>query len=877
MLDKKYIAQEKEQKWLEYWNQNQIYKFVPDEREVYSVDTPPPTVSGKIHIGHIFSYSQTEMIARYKRLRGYNIFYPFGFDDNGLPSERLVEKEQGKKAHEIGRESFSKLCYETTDKYENDFKDLFSKMGVSTDWNIAYKTVSPSTIKISQSSFLDLASKNHCYHKESPALWCNECLTSIAQAELETKKVKTTFNYLVFKTTDGEEFTIATTRPELLPAIVCVFVNPNDESKNHLIGKTAKIPVVGVEVPIMADEKVAIDKGTGIVMCCTFGDQTDIEWWKKYDLPLKHIFTEDGRIKEEVPNYGGLKIKEVRKLILEDLQKGGFVVKIDELEHEVQTHERCSSEVEYSVMKQWFIDTTSHKEDFLRIGNEIKWYPTHMQNRYNEWVENIMWDWCISRQRYFGVPFPLWYCKSCEKPVFAKIEDLPVNPLVDKPKEKCTCGCNEFVPETDVMDTWATSSVTPLINMKYGEKENYEKFLKPMSLRTNASEIIRTWDFYTIVKSFYHFGVKPWDSVMISGFVMADKGEKISKSKGNSKADPITLIKEYSADVIRYWAGSGRLGTDITFSEETLLRGRKLINKLWNVSKFIEMHLNDYEDKEINNYEYMDKWILGKYQEMEKGFLKYLDEYEVGLALNHLEKFFWNFCDNYIEIVKHRLYRVEEFGEEARYSGQKTVHMILRKLLQNFSIYFPFITEEIYQGLYGNKNSVHLTEIIPLDFKFSNEVKYGNYIMEIISNARGEKTNNNVSLKTPIKNLELNLSKDIKEAILSSEKDFKATLFVENLVINDSNNSYEIKNLELELGQETEEMLSKTASNNKDELKQLEETKAKLENSILKRENLLSNENYTARAPKEVVDKDRELLIQEKSELENIIEKIDKM
>ena len=802
MLEKKYNALDKESKWLNYRNDNRIYKFVPDGRKVFSIDTPPPTVNGKIHIGHVFSYSQTEMIARYKRLRGYNVFYPFGFDDNGLPSERLVEKEQGKKAHEIGREEFSKLCYQTTDKYEAEFQELFSKMGVSTDWDIHYKTVSPSTIKISQTSFLDLIDKGHCYHKESPALWCNECLTSIAQAELETKTIKTTFNYINFKTVeDGEEFTIATTRPELLPAIVCVFVNPNDEKHQSLIGKTAHIPVIDVEVPIMADEKVAIDKGTGVVMCCTFGDQTDIEWWKKYNLSLKYIFTNDGRIVDSVPNYGGLKIKEARKQIIEDLQAGGFVVKIEELEHEVQTHERCGKEVEYSVMKQWFIDTMNHKEDFLKIGNEIKWHPAHMQNRYNEWVENIMWDWCISRQRYFGVPFPVWYCKECGEPIFARKEDLPVNPLVDSPKiDKCPkCGCTEFVPETDVMDTWATSSITPLINMHYGEEDNYEDILKPMSLRTNASEIIRTWDFYTIVKSFYHFGRRPWDNVMISGFVMAGKGEKISKSKGNSKVEPLSLISQYSADVIRYWAGSGRLGTDIVYSEETLQRGRKLVNKIWNVSKFIEMHLQDYEDKEFNNYEYIDKWILGKYQEMEKGFLKYLDEYEVGLALNHLEKFFWNFCDNYIEIVKHRLYRPEEFGDVARYSGQKTVYTLLYKLLQDFSIYFPFITEEIYQELYHDKKSIHLTEIKELNNSFDEEMRFGDQIMEIISIARREKTNNNVSLKTPIRVLDLDVNESLKDAIEKSIQDFKATLFIEKLNMNLVDCGYNIKNIELEL------------------------------------------------------------------------------
>lgn len=801
MLDKKYNSLEKEEKWLNYWKENKIYEFKLDQRKVYSIDTPPPTVNGKIHIGHIFSYSQAEMIARYKRISGYNVFYPFGFDDNGLPSERLVEKEQGKKAHEIGRENFSKLCYETTDKYEAEFQDLFSKLGVSTDWSMHYKTVSPSTIKISQNSFLDLIEKGHCYHKESPALWCNECLTSIAQAELETKTIKTTFNYVNFETVeDGEKFTIATTRPELMPAIVCVFVNPNDEKNKHLIGKTAHIPVINVDVPIMGDEKVAIDKGTGIVMCCTFGDQTDIEWWKKYNLPLKYIFTNDGKIIDSVPNYGGLKIKEARKQIVNDLQAGGYIFKIEELEHEVQTHERCGREVEYTVMKQWFIDIMSHKEDFLRIGNEINWYPSHMHNRYEEWVNNVAWDWCISRQRYFGVPFPVWYCKECGEPIFASKEQLPVNPLTDTPPvEKCSkCGCKEFIPESDVMDTWATSSVTPLINMKYGEKDNYESILKPMSLRSNASEIIRTWDFYTIVKSYYHFGIRPWDNVMISGFVMANKGEKISKSKGNSKVEPLDLIKQYSADVVRYWAASGRLGTDITYSEETLLRGKKLVNKIWNVSKLIQMHLQDYQDKDFDDFEYVDKWILGNFIKMEKEYIKHLDNYEIGLALNILEKFFWNFCDNYIEIVKHRLYRPEEFGEKARYSGQKTVYMLLYKLLQDFSVFFPFITEEIYQDIYHDMKSIHITEIKPLNYSFDDEMLNGDLMCEIISAVRGEKSSNNLSLKTTVKELDIDCSAGIKDAIKQSEKDFKATLFIEKLILNDIEKDYKINKVVLD-------------------------------------------------------------------------------
>lgn len=801
MLDKRYEAQSKEQKWLEHWKENNIYSFTPDGREVYSIDTPPPTVNGHIHIGHIFSYSQAEMMARYKRLRGFNVFYPFGFDDNGLPSERLVEKEQGQKAHQIGREKFSELCYETTDRYEAGFKELFQRLGVSADLNNAYKTVSPSTIKISQRSFLDLVHKGACYHKESPALWCNDCLTSIAQAELETKTIKSTFNYVTFSTDEtSEDFVIATTRPELLPAIVCVFVNPSDDKHKHLIGLHARIPVVDVVVPIMGDEKVDIEKGTGVVMCCTFGDQTDIEWWKKYNLPLKHIFTDNGRIIDSIPKYGGLKIKEARAKIVNDLQECGCLVKIEEIEHEVQVHERCGREVEYAVMDQWFIDIMNHKEDFLRIGKEIKWYPEYMHARYEDWVNNVAWDWCISRQRYFGVPFPVWYCKDCGEVILATEDMLPVNPLTTSPNvSSCPkCGCKEFVPETDVMDTWATSSLTPMINMKYGEKVNYEDILKPMSLRTNASEIIRTWDFYTIVKSFYHFGTRPWNNVMISGFVMANKGEKISKSNGNAKVDPLKLLSQYSADVIRYWAASGRLGTDIQYSEETLLRGKKLVNKIWNVSKFVELHIADYKDSDFNEFEFFDRWILGKFVEMEDGFIKYMDDYEVGLALNHLEKFFWNFCDNYIEIVKDRLYKPEEYGAKARYSGQKTLYTILYKLLQDFSLFFPFVTEEIYHGLFNSEcDSIHLTSIKPLSYKYEKEQGYGDVLINIISDVRGEKSKNNVSLKAIVKDLDVSLSPGLKEAMDEALDDFKATLSLLNMTVRECESNYIINSIAL--------------------------------------------------------------------------------
>ncbi|HOP65699.1 MAG TPA: valine--tRNA ligase [Bacilli bacterium] len=799
MLEGKYKFQEAEKRILDYWDSINLYDFKLDNRKVYPIDTPPPTVSGKIHIGHIFSYSQAEMIARYKRLSGYNVFYPFGFDDNGLPTERLVEKELNIKAKDVDRSEFGKLCLKTAEKYEEEFTNLFRRLGVSADFkNHLYHTVSEDTIKISQLSFLDLYKKGVVNYKESPALWCNECLTSIAQAELETSTIDTTFNYINFKVKeDNSLFTIATTRPELIPAIVAVFVNPNDEKNKYLIGKTAVIPIFNIEVPIMADEKADPTKGSGIVMCCTFGDQTDIEWWKKYNLPLKQALTPDGFMTDIALKYQGMKAKEARQAIIEDLDNLEVLVKKENISHEVQVHERCHKEIEYTITKQWFIDIMNHKEDFLKMGDMINWYPAHMKARYTEWVNNIMWDWCISRQRYFGVPFPVWHCPKCGNIIVADEDELPVNPLTTKPKKKCTCGNEDLTPETDVMDTWATSSVTPLINMRYKQENSLEDIIRPMALRPNAHDIIRTWDFYTIVKSFYHFKEIPWKNVMISGFIMASKGEKISKSKSNATTDPILLLDKYGADVVRYWAGSGRTGTDILFNEETLERGKKIANKLWNVSKFVEMHLTDYQDKDEVKLELVDEWIISKYLEMEKQFTNYLDDYEVGLGLNVLEKFFWNFCDNYIEIVKHRLYRPEDFGIDKRYSGQKTIYTILYKLLQKFSIYFPYLTEEIYRELYKDK-SIHLTEFKPLNLNIANNPMVDT-IMAIISEVRGVKTNKNVSLKTTVKKLVINCNKELKDLILNCELDFKATLYIEELIINETNKEkYQIEEIILE-------------------------------------------------------------------------------
>ena len=789
MLDKKYKALETEAKWQQYWKDEGVYKFDENsDKEIYSIDTPPPTVSGKIHIGHIFSYSQAEIYARYKRMRGYNVFYPFGFDDNGLPTERFVEKKYGRKAESMSREEFNELCLKTTEEYEEMFRNLFISMGFSADWSHTYSSIEPKSQKTSQKSFIDLYKKGKVYFSESPALWCTECKTSVAQAEIETRELPSKFNHLRFKVKEtGEEMVIATTRPEFLAACVAVFVHPDDEANAHLVGKTAVVPLFDIEVPIIADSKVELGKGSGIVMCCTFGDITDIEWWKKYKLPLKKLVSDDGRVAEWVPTYAGLKVEEARKQIIADLDEKGLLIKSEELVHNVATHERCGHPMEFILKKQWFIKIVEDKQKFLNAGDKINWYPSFMKERYVNWVENIGWDWCISRQRYYGVPFPVWYCKDCGEIIVADEEDLPVNPLSSNPKHACPkCGCNEFIPEADIMDTWATSSVTPQINSGWATNDSLFNKITPMSMRPNAHDIIRTWDFYTIVKSIYHFGNIPWENVMISGHVLAGKGEKISKSKTNAKTEPDELRDEYSADVVRYWAVNGRLGNDIVLADDEFKNGKKLVTKLFNASKFVLMHLQDYDKNSKVELLPMDKWILGQVAKVTEEFKNYMEKYEIGLGIGAIEKFFWDFCDNYIEIVKDRLYKPEVHGDEARLSGQKASYLALLAILKLFAPYFPHITEEIYQDYFREKEgakSIHITEFEDLSEYIDEElIEKAEVIKEIITEVRKYKSENNLSLKTEITELVIEAEPKVVEFAKTVEGDIRTTCNATNIV-----------------------------------------------------------------------------------------------
>lgn len=789
-MDKKYNFMETEERLVKFWESNKIYKFRNGKhKKIFSIDTPPPTVSGNLHIGHVFSYTQAEMIARFKRMQGYDVFYPFGFDDNGLPTERLVERDEKIHANMLPEKNFRNICMKTVAKYENEFKSLWKRLGLSVDWNLQYQTISDLSRKISQKSFIELAKNKKAYIKESPVLWCTECQTSIAQAELETKESETTFNYLNFETSLGN-LLIATTRPELLAGCVCIFVHPKDNRYTEFIGKTAKVPLYNFEIPILTDETVAMDKGTGAVMCATFGDSTDIEWWKNHNLPFKKIIMPDGKINDEVDFIGGMLIKEARKCIIQLLKENNLLAKQETLNHMVAIHERCGNDVEFIPSKQWYIDVLSEKERFLKAADEINWHPAYMKNRYKLWVENLKWDWCISRQRYFGVPFPVWYCKSCKKPILASEDQLPVNPLETSPINACDCGCNEFIPEKAVFDTWATSSVTTLINGKYGEDDDIMEQIFPMGMRCQAHEIIRTWAFYSIVKSLYHTNQIPWKDIMISGFVLAKPGEKISKSKNNTDDSPMNLIEKHSADAIRYWAANSKLGTDTFFSEEELKIAKRFINKLYNAAKFSIMQLEDFVKPEIYNENDLlpvDRWILQRVNETTIRATELLNDYEIGQARHEIDNLFWkDFCDYYIEISKERLYQPKKHGEKERFSGQIAIYYALLGIIKLYAIYTPYVTEYIYQDFYRKfekEISLHNTtwEAKEIDQLY---LDFGEHLKDIIFDVRKNKSENQLSMKDTLPELIISCPDEFISLYKRTEMDIKACTGAQKIIIN---------------------------------------------------------------------------------------------
>ncbi len=753
-----YNFKEAEKKWRAFWEKEDLFKFNPKAKgDVYSIDTPPPYKSGHIHAGHAFSYSHQDFIARYKRMKGFNVYYPWGTDDNGLPTERFVEKKYNIKSAAIPRSEFIALCKKTIDEMDEEFTLGWRKLGVSAYFKESYSTINDWCRKTAQRSFIDLYKKGLVYQHEAPTMWCVTCQTAIAQAELEDKETDSTFNDIYFdleKPEKGEKLTIATTRPELIGACVCLYVHPNDKRYKHLVGKKAIVPLFEYKVPILADKSADPEKGTGIMMVCSYGDKYDVETIAKRKLEPIILFTKDGFMSKMAGKYHGLKIKEARKAILDDLKQEGRLVHQKHIRHAVNTHDKCGTEIEFLTSKQWFIKLLENKKLFIDMGRKIKWYPEFMRNRYESWVEGLSWDWAISRQRHYGVPIPVWYCKKCKEIILPDEKELPVDPTEKNPK-KCRCGSSEFIPEKDVFDTWMTSSLSPNIISKWNEDDKFFNLTYPNSLRPQAHDIIRTWAFYTIVKSVYHNNTVPWKNIVISGYLLAGK-QKMSKSKGNV-IDPLELMENYSADALRFAASGAKLGVDLAFQEKDIVTGQKTITKLWNASRFALMQLKDYkgDKKGITD---IDKWMLTKLNKLIKTATDSFEVYEYAKAKADVDWFFWHtLCDNYLEIIKDRMYNPDKY-KVGKTGAQYVLNKCILSVLKMFAPTMPFITEELYQMKFAKeekKKSVHISQWPEFNKSEVDEKaeKAGDLVVGIISAVRKYKSEKNMSLKQEIDKL----------------------------------------------------------------------------------------------------------------------------
>lgn len=700
-----YNALEKEAYWQDFWDENGVNDFNPESpKTLFTIDTPPPTISGALHLGHIYSYTQAEIIARYKRLAGFNVRYPIGMDNNGLPTERLVEKERGIKGYRMPLADFVKICTEVTEVYREKYKALWRSLGLSVDWNLEYATISKETQKFVQTVFKELFEKEAIYQKEATALYCCQCQTSVAQAEVEDSDMDSAFLDIVFKIEDGEDLIISTTRPELLPACMAVFVHPEDERYLGKIGKKVTTPL-GREVKILADDKVLKEKGTGAVMCCTYGDETDVYWTRTHNLAERIIIGKYGKMieLEEIPEISNKSILEARKIIVAKLNDLGVIKKEEKICHSVGVHERCGTPIELIPTKQWFVKVLDKKDDLIAAGNKINWHPAYMQKRYEEWVSGLKWDWCISRERFFGVPIPASVCDLCGFVFIPESDKFPVDPKINSKQESCPkCKKGILIPENGVLDTWFTSSLTPDLNNDFPGNGKLTGKMYPMTMRPQAHDIIRTWAMYSILMGLYRHQDVPWDNLMISGHILLRKGEKISKKTGGGKYKPEDLISTYSADAIRYTMCGALLGRDAYFDEQEIKTGKRLITKIYNAGKLLITNLKNFpENLEIkeNELELIDRWILERSRVVAVEMEIELDRYEFSRARKIFEDFFWgDFCDNYLEIVKGRLWNNEGLSDKKNLSAQYALYYSYLNILKIISPFLPHIAEEMYHA-----------------------------------------------------------------------------------------------------------------------------------------------------------------------------------
>ena len=809
-----------EARWGAWWESEGIYRFDRgrERSEVFSIDTPPPTVSGSLHVGHVFSYTQTDCVARYQRMRGLEVFYPMGWDDNGLPTERRVQNFFGVRCdpsvpHDenfeppadpaepvpIGRRNFIDLCLQLTATDEQAFEDLYRRLGVSVDWSLTYTTIDERCRRVSQRAFLRNLARGEAYQAEAPCLWDVTFGTAVAQAELEDRPRQGAFHRLAFARSDGSgDVLIETTRPEMLAACVALVAHPDDDRYRPLFGSTVHVPLFDTEVPVLAHALAEPAKGTGIAMVCTFGDTVDVTWWRELELPVRPIMGPDGRMLPEPPaaldsagaraayaEIAGLSANGARRRIVELLEHSGALVAAPvPTQHAVKFFEKGDRPLEIITTRQWYLRNGGRdlalRKELLERGVELAWVPEFMRTRYTNWVEGLNGDWLVSRQRYFGVPVPVWYPLDADGlPRYDEVlvpdeGALPIDPASDAPpgyEESQRGRPGGFVGDPDVMDTWATSSLTPQIACGWEEDPDLFARTFPMDVRPQAHEIIRTWLFSTTVRSHLEHDSLPWRGAAISGWVLDPDRKKMSKSKGNV-ITPIGLLETYGADAVRYWAAGGRPGTDTAFDESQIKVGRRLGIKILNAARFVLglAGAGDDGDRAATDAgavtEPIDRALLAGLGDLLDAATEAFEAFDYARALERTERFFWDFTDNYVELVKNRAYRAGEGGASAR----ACLQMALSTQLRLFAPFLPFACEEAWS--WWQQGSIHRApwprraELIG-----TGDPAVLAAAAEVLGQVRRAKSEARRKLRTPVEQAHVQAASDFLEALAAARGD----------------------------------------------------------------------------------------------------------
>jgi len=795
-MPKEYNFKEIECKWQQKWEEIGIYRYDwSDKKRVpYSIDTPPPYPSGELHMGNVLNWTYFDMLARYKRMQGFNVLFPQGWDCHGLGIEIQVEKTHNIRKRDLPSDQFRKMCMELVEKYIAIMKEGILKLGCSIDWTTEYRTMDPDYWRRTQLSFILLQKSGFMYQGTHPVNWCPRDETAIADAEVDYVKREGTLYYIRFQLEGSSKYLlIATSRPEFIPACVAVEINPKDERYSKYIGRKISVPLMNRSVTIIGDECVDPSFGTGVVQICTYGDKDDVKTVLKHKLPVIRLLTESGRISEAGCKYTGLHVNQARAAIVGDLTEAGLLEKTEKIMQEVGVCERCKTHIEILERKQWFMNTRKLTEAVETAANEIVWYPDYMKNRLVDWAKSLDWDWVISRQRVFATPIPVWYCKSCGELIFAEESWVPIDPKLERPKtDKChKCGCKEFIAEQDVFDTWMDSSITCAVHAGWPDRADW-KHLFPADVHPSGTDIIRTWAYYLMVRHLALFDEKPFKSCLINGMVLGSDGRKMSKSLKNYAAAPEVLNKN-GADATRQWAaGGGATGSDIPYRAQDVEYGRRFLVKLWNASGFTSKLLDDYKPELQENLKLqpLDKWVISKAENLTRKVTEEFEKCQFNIAIEDIRNFTWHvFCDFYLEAVKDRLYNPDLHGKEKKVAAQYTLYEVLYRILQLLAPITPHLTEEIYRYMFADNKGFSSLQISPWPQFDSAKVdeyaeKNGDLIIALISEARHDKAENKLPLNTPMKSLKVYAGNDENaKVICSASGDIAGTLKVARIEV----------------------------------------------------------------------------------------------